>query len=151
MFCRILNFRNACYLPNEWASEKQCSLDTIDPQTREFRLPEEVAPRGSAVDPMGSAETAYQGSYDSYNVMSGGDLRVNSKDYVDLPNYARLQDGSRKPITLNMRGAEYIRSSNILKDKRLFGAEYHKTVNQNVQQWKWYNRRLFDSQSGYFN
>ena len=65
---------------------------------------------------MGSAETAYQGSYDSYNVMSGGDLRVNSKDYVDLPNYARLQDGSRKPITLNMRGAEYIRSSNILKD-----------------------------------
>merc|ERR1711941_58135 len=78
-------------------------------------------------------------SYDSYSVMSGGDLRVNSRDYVDLPNYAKIQDGSRTPITLKNRGAAWIRSSNILKDKRLFGAEYHKTVYQNVQQWKWYN------------
>lgn len=147
----IAHRRKEVYLPEQWGPKEDCDAELIDRKTGEYRLPESVIPRGDTQDPMKTAATAYGGSYDSYSVMSGGDLRVSSKDYVQLPAYARLKDGSRTPITLEMRGAEFIRSQNILNDKRVFGLEANRNIHRNVQQWKWFNRRAFDVQTAYYN
>ena len=137
--------RRENYLPENWEG------DNIDTKSGEYRLPEDVMPRGEVKDPMKSAETAYSGSFDSYSVMSGGDLRVNAKDFVNMPAYAYLKDEDNTPLTLHMRGAEFIRSQNLINDKRLYQADNLRNIRNNVQQFKWFNRKVFDAQHGYYN
>ena len=86
-----------------------------------------------------------------YTVMSGGDYRVNSSDYVDLPVYARIKDERRTPLNLNIKGAEYMRAYNLSKDNRMFGYEKIRYNHHTAESKKWFMRRKLDSQYGFHN
>ena len=108
-------------------------------------------PSGKISDPMDDPITAYNGAFDNYVVMSGGDYRVSSTSFVDLPAYARLKDERRTPITRQMKGHTYMRAYNLSKDNRLFGYEKSRYNEYTADRKKWFSRKAYDSQYGFYN